>query len=51
MTLRVLHRTRYDYSVPVKESLNEARLAPFSADGQVCEDFRLKILPAGKLRH
>ena len=51
MRLRVLHRTRYVYGTTVKESFNEARLAPFSADGQRCESFLLKILPTGKLRH
>ncbi len=51
MRLGVLHRTRYVYGTAVKESFNEARLAPFSADGQKCESFLLKILPTGKLRH
>ena len=51
MRLGILHRTRYAYGTMVKESFNEARLAPFSADGQRCESFLLKILPTGKLRH
>lgn len=50
MKLRIRHRTRYEYSGPVTESFNEARLTPCSRDGQDCESFLLRVLPAGKLR-
>jgi transglutaminase-like putative cysteine protease len=51
MKLEVVHRTHYEYSVPVRESFNEARLQPTSADGQVCQSFLLKILPSTRLTH
>lgn len=51
MKLHVIHRTRYDYSAPVTESFNEARLQPVSADGQVCRSFLLKVLPPTRLAH
>ncbi len=51
MKLRVVHRTQYAYAEPVKESFNEARLEPLTADGQVCHSFLLKVLPSGRLSH
>jgi transglutaminase-like putative cysteine protease len=51
MKLQVFHRTRYDYAAPVRDSFNEARLQPLTADGQVCRQFLLKILPATRLTH
>lgn len=51
MKLHVLHRTSYAYATPVRESFNEARLQPVSANGQTCDQFLLKILPATKLTH
>ena len=51
MKLRVVHRTHYAYAEPVKESFNEARLQPVTADGQVCDSFILKVLPSGRLSH
>ncbi|AHF89085.1 transglutaminase-like enzyme, predicted cysteine protease [Opitutaceae bacterium TAV1] len=51
MRLRVLHRTSYVYGEPVRESFNEARLQPVTADGQVCHHFLLKILPSTRLTH
>lgn len=51
MKLQVYHRTHYAYAAPVKDSFNEARLQPTSSDGQVCERFMLKVLPATRLTH
>ncbi|MEW6306722.1 MAG: transglutaminase family protein [Verrucomicrobiota bacterium] len=51
MKLKVLHRTRYEYAAPVKESFNEARLQPTSADGQECQAFELKVAPATRVAH
>jgi transglutaminase-like putative cysteine protease len=51
MKLQVYHRTHYAYAAPVKDSFNEARLQPTSSDGQVCERFVLKVLPATRLTH
>lgn len=51
MKLRVFHRTRHDYAAPVRDSFNEARLQPTSSNGQVCEQFLLKVLPATRLTH
>jgi transglutaminase-like putative cysteine protease len=51
MKLQVVHRTRYQYQSPVKESFNEARLQPMSADGQTCHSFLLKVLPSARLSH
>lgn len=49
--LQVLHRTRYRYQAPVRESFNEVRLKPVSNEHQRCESFFLKVLPAVHLRH
>lgn len=49
--LQVLHRTRYGYSAPVRESFNEVRLRPVSNEHQWCDSFVLKVLPAVHLRH
>lgn len=51
MKLHVFHRTHYAYASPVADSFNEARLQPTSSDGQVCERFMLKVLPATRLTH
>ena len=51
MKLQVFHRTHYAYATPVRESFNEARLRPTDADGQVCQRFMLKVLPATRLTH
>lgn len=49
--LQVLHRTRYRYAAPVRESFNEIRLQPVSNEHQTCDSFMLKVLPAVHLRH
>ncbi|MDB6127004.1 MAG: transglutaminase [Verrucomicrobia bacterium] len=51
MKLQVFHRTHYVYGAPVRESFNEARLQPTNADGQICHNFLLKILPPTRLNH
>ena len=51
MKLQVLHRTRYHYGAPVRESFNEARLQPISTGAQVCHGFLLKVLPSTRLSH
>jgi transglutaminase-like putative cysteine protease len=51
MKLQVYHRTHYRYAAPVRESFNEARLRPATGDGQVCQSFTLKVVPATRLSH
>ncbi|EEF62836.1 transglutaminase family protein [Pedosphaera parvula] len=51
MKLQVFHRTQYTYASPVIESFNEVRLHPLSIDGQNCQSFILKVLPASRLSH
>jgi transglutaminase-like putative cysteine protease len=51
MRLQIVHRTRYDYASPVRDSFNEVRLRPVSNEHQTCEAFMLKVLPATRLRH
>lgn len=51
MKLQVVHRTQYTYASSVTESFNEVRLQPISQDGQDCQSFILKILPASRLSH
>ncbi|NBR85060.1 MAG: transglutaminase family protein [Verrucomicrobia bacterium] len=47
----ILHRTRFSYASPVRDSFNEVRLQPPSNDRQTVESFLLKVLPAARLRH
>lgn len=47
----MVHRTRYNYASPVRESFNEVRLRPVSNEHQRCDAFMLKVLPAVNLRH
>lgn len=51
MKLHTLHRTRYVYAAPVRESFNEARLRPASADGQECRHFDLRVSPDARSSH
>lgn len=51
MKLRVNHRTTYTYAEPVSQSFNEVHLQPLSTDGQVCDSFLLKVIPATDLSH
>ncbi len=51
MKLQIFHRTVYQYASAVRDSFNETRLQPISTDGQLCQSFLLKILPAARLSH
>lgn len=51
MKLQTFHRTRYRYGAAVRESFNEARLRPATADGQECRHFELHITPAARQSH
>lgn len=51
MKLQVFHRTHYAYAMPVRDSVNEARLHPPDTAGQTRHSFVLKVLPATKLTH
>src|SRR5262249_37261280 len=45
MLLRVRHETRLSYSVPVSETVFEARMAPLSDEDQTALGYRLRIDP------
>jgi transglutaminase-like putative cysteine protease len=49
MKYDILHRTRYVYSTPVRDSFNDVRLEPPSNPGQAVESFLLRVLPAGRM--
>lgn len=51
MKLDILHRTRYVYSSPVRDSFNDVRLEPPSVPEQTVESFLLKVLPAVRMKH
>lgn len=51
MKWEIIHRTRYVYSVPVRDSFNDVRLQPLSSPEQTIESFLLKVLPAARLSH
>ncbi|MBI2511529.1 MAG: transglutaminase family protein [Opitutae bacterium] len=51
MKLHTLHRTRYAYAAPVRESFNEARLRPATHDGQECRHFDLRVSPDARTSH
>lgn len=51
MRFQIVHRTRYSYASPVRESFNEIRLKPVTNEHQSVESFLLKVLPACRLRH
>lgn len=46
----IIHRTEYRYSTPAKESFNQVRLQPMSAEGQQIESFDLSVQPVTRLR-
>jgi transglutaminase-like putative cysteine protease len=50
MNYEIIHRTLYEYAVPVSVSQHVARLAPRATATQTCGDFRLEISPAPTLR-
>jgi len=49
--LEVVHRTRYRYASPARDSFNELRLRPRSGPSQELESFLLRVLPPVRLRH
>ncbi|MFT3784364.1 MAG: transglutaminase family protein [Nibricoccus sp.] len=51
MKLHVLHRTRFVYRTPVRDSLNEVRLQPIETATQRLESFSLKITPHAPTMH
>ena len=51
MKYDILHRTRYAYATPVRDSFNDVRLQPMPIPEQTVESFLLKILPAVRLTH
>ncbi len=51
MKFDILHRTRYVYSSPVRDSFNDVRLEPPSIPEQTVESFLLRVLPAVRMKH
>jgi transglutaminase-like putative cysteine protease len=51
MKYDILHRTRYAYSAPVRDSFNDVRLQPMPIPEQTVESYLLKVLPAARLTH
>jgi transglutaminase-like putative cysteine protease len=51
MKYDILHRTRYVYATPVRDSFNDVRLEPLSIPTQTIESFLLRVLPAVRLSH
>src|SRR5579859_7306882 len=51
MRFDILHSTRYVYSSPVRDSLNDVRLHPVPNTEQTVESFLLRVLPAARLSH
>jgi transglutaminase-like putative cysteine protease len=51
MKFDILHRTRYTYASPARDSFNAVRVEPPSIPEQTVESFLLRVLPAVRLRH
>jgi len=51
MKYDILHRTRYTYASPVRDSFNDVRLQPMPIPQQTVESFLLRVLPAARLTH
>ena len=52
MRYDILHRTRYVYAAPVRDSFNDVHLEPQSGIEQTVESFSLRLLPAAPVsRH
>jgi transglutaminase-like putative cysteine protease len=49
MKLRISHTTRYSYSGPVTDSVNELRLTPFTNEQQSCYQHSISIEPGASL--
>ncbi len=48
MYYSILHKTRFRYSAPVRESITEVRMRPRSEGAQRCLSFRLATAPAAR---
>ena len=48
---QIIHKTKYTYDRPVRESFNEVRLKPLTNAYQDCQTFLLKVLPTVRLQH
>jgi len=51
MKWEIIHRTRYAYATPVRDSFNDVRLQPMPIPEQTVESFLLKVIPAVRLTH
>lgn len=51
MYYSILHKTRYRYTAPVRESLTEVRMKPRSEGVQRCLTFKLTTSPASPVHH
>jgi transglutaminase-like putative cysteine protease len=51
MKFDILHRTRYVYTSPVRDSFNDVRLEPLSVPEQTVDSFLLRVLPAVRMKH
>jgi transglutaminase-like putative cysteine protease len=51
MRWTIQHTTRFTYAAPVRDSVNEVRLRPFSNEHQTVDSFLLKVFPSTRLRH
>ncbi|HEY5344876.1 MAG TPA: transglutaminase family protein, partial [Verrucomicrobiae bacterium] len=51
MKWEIIHRTRYTYATPVRDSFNDVRLQPMPIPEQTVESFLLKVIPAVRLTH
>jgi len=49
MKYDIFHRTRYVYSLPVRDSFNDVHLEPLGNAGQTVESFLLRVLPAARM--
>jgi len=49
MKYDILHRTRYVYSLPVRDSFNDIRLEPPATREQTVASFLLRVLPATRV--
>jgi transglutaminase-like putative cysteine protease len=50
MKYHILHRTRYVYALPVRDSFNDVRLEPLSNSAQTVESFQLRVTPAPRVK-
>jgi transglutaminase-like putative cysteine protease len=50
MRWEILHRTRYQYATPARDSFNQVRLHPLNTKTQTVESFRLNVTPPTHLQ-